>query len=328
MAEIKANQLIKDFKLEQLKPVVIIYGNEPLLKSLILEKIKNLADLKVLWGDEIDYKIFKNEIFSKNLFSIDKFLVVRNFDSLIEKIKKEEILKDLESIKLPNRFFLLTNIEKIDTEPFKSLSKSDNITFVNAVRLSQDAFIKSLKSKFQKESKTISDENLKYLASLLSNNLQIAKNEIEKLLLYTVDKEEITKEDIDNVITPVFEENVFNFLNKFFNKEKEALIIFLNLVETSVHPFEIQSLILSYVEKALNLKVLIEEGNSLEDAFSKVGIYSQIQKITFSKILKIYSKEDLVKMIKKLYKLEITQKVFYNDIIQTSTEFILSNILE
>lgn len=328
MIEIKANQLVKDFKLEQLNPVVIIYGNEPLLKSLILEKIKNFADVKVLWGDEIDYKIFKNEIFSKSLFSTDKFLVVRNFDSLTQKIKKEEIIKDLESIKLPNRVFLLVNFEKIETEPFKSLSKSNNITFVNAVKLSQDAFIKSLKSKFQKEGKTISEENLKYLSSLLSNNLQIAKNEIEKLLLYTVDKNEITKEDIDSIITPVFEENVFNFLNKFFNKEKEALNIFLNLVETSAHPFEIQSLILSYIEKALNLKVLIEEGNSLEEAFSKVGIYSQIQKITFSKILKKYSKEDLVKMIQKLYKLEITQKVFYNDIIQTSTEFILSNILE
>ncbi len=328
MAEIKANQLLKDFNLNQLKPVVIIYGNEPLLKSLILEKIKSLADVKVLWGDEIDYRSFKNEIFSKTLFSIEEFLVVRNFDSLIQKVKKEEVIKDLESIKLPNRVFLLVNLEKLDTEPFKSLSKSENITFVNAVKLSKDAFLKSLKSKIEKEGKTVSDENLIYLASLLSNNLQIAKNEVEKLLLYTLDKKEITKEDIDNVISPVFEENIFNFLNKFFNKEKEALNIFLNLVENSVHPFEIQSLILSYVEKALNLKVLMEEGNSLEEAFSKVGIYSQIQKITFSKILKMYSKEDLVKLISKLYILEIRQKVFFNDIIQTSTEFILSNILE
>jgi DNA polymerase-3 subunit delta len=326
MSEIKASQLLKEFNLSQLKPVLIIYGDEYLTKALVVEKFKSVLPIKVYWGDELDYTSFRNHLFSKDLFSSSKAIVVRDFEAFTDKLKKDElkqIVEDIKNIKLPDRLILVVNLEKLE-EPYKSLLKLDNVDVVISKKLTFQGFLTSLKNKLTKEGKAISDENLKYLASLLNNDLTIAKNEVEKLLLYVGDKKEITKEDIDAVVTPVFEENVFNFLDKFFKKDISALKIFINLLNNGVHPFEIQSLILSQLEKALQTKILIEAGNSLEEALNKAGISHPLQKSNISNILKSLSKEEMVKLLNNLYNLEVAQKIYYQDINETSKEFILN----
>ena len=327
MSEIKASQLLKEFNLSQLKPVLIIYGDEYLTKTLVVEKFKSVLPVKVYWGDELDYASFRNHLFSKDLFSSSKAIVVRDFEAFTDNLKKDElkqIIEDIKNIKLPDRLILVVNLEKLDKEPYKAMLKLDNVDVVISKKLTFQGFLTSLKNKLAKEGKAISDENLKYLASLLNNDLTIAKNEVEKLLLYVGDKKEITKEDIDAVVTPVFEENVFNFLDKFFKKDISALKIFINLLNNGVHPFEIQSLILSQLEKALQTKILIEAGNSLEEALNKAGINHPLQKVNISNILKNLSKEEMVKLLDNLYNLEVAQKIYYQDINETSKEFILN----
>lgn len=330
MNELKIQQLLKEFDLTKLKPVVFIYGNEDTPKNLLLEKIKSVMTVYVFWGDELDFKTFLNEIGTKSLFQNERVIVIRQFEDFVSKLKKDETQLFLEKIKkvnLPLRVLFISSVEKIpSSEPYKTLISIADVVISN--KLTPSAFYTSIKNKLQREGKNISQENLQYLVSLLNNDLTLAKNEIEKLLLYTADKKEITKEDIDAVITPKFEENVFIFLNSFFKKEKNALKMALNLIENSAHPFELQSLILSQLEKALYYKSLIEEGLSPEEAFLKVGITAPIQKSNINNILKSRNQKELENMLQNLYNLEIQQKVFYQDPVEKFIEFLLKNLVE
>jgi DNA polymerase-3 subunit delta len=119
MSEIKASQLLKEFNLSQLKPVLIIYGDEYLTKALVVEKFKSVLPVKVYWGDELDYTSFRNHLFSKDLFSSSKAIVVRDFEAFADKLKKDElkqIVEDIKNIKLPDRLILVVNLEKLDKE--------------------------------------------------------------------------------------------------------------------------------------------------------------------------------------------------------------------
>lgn len=330
MNEIKIQQLLKDFDITKLKQLILICGNEDVPKNLFIEKVKSLLPVSVFWGDEVDFKTFLNEVGTKSLFQTERVIVIRQFEDFVNKLKKDEtnlFLNTLKKISLPIRVIMITSFEKLpSSDPYKTLISIADVIVSN--QLSPSGFYTSIKNKLQKEGKTISEEDLKYLVSLLNNDLTLAKNEIEKLILYTADKKQITKEDIDAVITPKFEENVFVFLNQFFKKEKVALKTALNLIENGAHPFEIQSLILSQIEKALYFKSLTDEGLSQEEAFSKVGINAPIQKTNITNILKSRNQKELERMIKNLYSLEIEQKVFYQDPVEKFTEFLLKNLIE
>jgi hypothetical protein len=69
----------------------------------------------------------------------------------------------------------------------------------------------------------------------------------------------------------------------------------------------------------------MEAGNSLEEALNKAGINHPLQKANISNILKnLSNKEEMVKLLDNLYNLEVAQKIYYQDINETSKEFILN----
>ncbi len=324
-------KIIKNFDINQISPKVLIYGKENLLKKQFVDKIKQSSDGDVhfLWGDETSFKELKEIFGSSSLFSKGNVVVIWNFDSFVSSLDKSEyknFVQFIENINLPDRIILVSLKEKLPAkEPIKSLIKIVDV--INSPALTPSAFAASIKKKIEREGKSIDDETLKYLFSKLKNNLYYAKQEIEKLLIYTKDKKEITKEDVDTVVIPKVEENVFAFVDRFFKKDKNAVKIFKNLIETTHHPFEIQSLILTQANKLLMYKTLLEQGKHPDAIFSQMKVSHPAQKASIQKLSAFLSKEELIDLIKELYQLEIEQKVYYEDLNQSSLNFISKRVL-
>ncbi len=324
-------KIIKNFDIEEIPAKVFIYGKENLLKKQFIDKIRQTTegDSHFLWGDETSYKELKEIFASSSLFSKGNVVILWNVDSFVSNLGKSEhksFIQFIENIKLPDRIILVSLKEKIPSkEPFKSLLKI--VEVINSPALTPSAFATSLKKKIEREGKSIDDEALKYLFYKLKNDLYYAKQEVEKLLIYTKDKKEITKEDIDAVVIPKVEENVFAFIDRFFKKDKKAVEIFKNLIETTHHPFEIQALILTQANKLLLFKTLLEQGKNPEAIFSQMRIMYPPQKASIRKMSAMLTKEELIDLIKELYKLEIEQKVHYEDLNQTSLNFIAKRVL-
>ncbi len=331
MKEKNIVQLIKNKDVQNLEPVVFVYGTENLLKRQLVDILKEKTDkdFHLLWGDEVSLNEISEIFSSGSLFSKGNIAVLMESDAFLEKIGKKELTAFkslLENIKTSNDMLVfVSNKEKIPSkEPYKTLVSLSDVIVSN--KLTPKAFVISLKKKIQNAGKEIDDETVKYLAEKLKNNLEYAKQEVEKLLIFTEGKTKITKEDIDAVITPKIEENIFSFISLFFTKKEESVVILKNLYETGYHPFEIQALLLSYLNKLLIVSSYIENGHSLDESLEKAGIKHPAQKGTYKKILSIQKKENLIKMLKDLYSLEKSQKVLFEDIEKKLEDFIISHI--
>ncbi|MDQ7056794.1 MAG: hypothetical protein Q9M89_10275 [Persephonella sp.] len=174
----------------------------------------------MFWGDETTYNQLREVFFSSSLFSEGNIAVLSGFENFISRLSKNE-LKDfiefLKGIRLPDRIFLISGKEKLlSKEPYKTVRSIADVVVSNS--LTPKAFFISVKKKIEGTGKKIDDETLKYLVSMLGNDLWTAKNEVEKLLLYVGKRKEITMEDVEHVVTPKISQNVFVFLDRFFQK--------------------------------------------------------------------------------------------------------------
>ncbi|NPA58193.1 MAG: DNA polymerase III subunit delta [Aquificae bacterium] len=325
MAEKNIVQLIKKFDLEGLKPVVVVYGTENFLKKQFVEKLKKTADTHIFWGDETDYLKLKEVFSSSSLFSEGNVAVLLDGEQFFHRLGKEQIKDFLElakNLSLPDRLFILINKEKLPAkEPFKTLKNTADI--IVSPPLTPKAFYISVKNKIEKSGKKIGEEALKKLVNRLKGDLYYAKQEIEKLLTYIGDREEITVEDVEKVVVPKTMENVFVFLDSFFKKEPSALKIYRQLVNSTHHPFEIQSLLLTQINRLLLLKTVVSQGKSYEVAFNRMGVKHPAVKGTLQKQAGMVSKRELVNLLKELYRLEKEQKVEYADLRRSAEDFIL-----
>ncbi|SNZ10101.1 DNA polymerase III, delta subunit [Persephonella hydrogeniphila] len=330
MAEKSIIQLIKNFDIQTLKPVVFVYGNEEFLKKQLVDKLKEKEDIHLFWGDETSYNQIKELFSNPSLFSEGNTAVLLDFESFYQRQTKEdqkEFIKLIESVHIPDRFFIISKKEKIPVkEPYKTFKNiADKVV---SQRLTPKAFMVSIKKKIEKSGKEIDDDTLKYLSSMLSNDLWYAKQEIEKLLTYLNDKRKVTKEDIDRVVTPKISENVFVFLDKFFAGEAEAVRLLKELTETTHHPFEIQSLLLNQINRLLLFRTLIEKGKSVDFAFEKMHIKHPAVKGSIQKQASRLSKDELIQLIKELYVLEKKQKVQYEDIYKSLEQFVIKRVIK
>jgi len=309
-------KLIKSPDIDNLKNLIFIYGKEDFLKSQIVKVLKEkYKDINTLWGDETDLKYLLSFFSSSSLFSSKTIVILRNFESFIKNLKKDELKNFLNfCINIPqdDKLILISELDKLPSkEPYKTIKNCGDLFF--ATKLSEKAFLSSLKKKFISEGIQISDELIIYIGNLLKNDLFYTKNEVEKLILYAKDKKEITKEDIDKIINPKIEENIFSFLNLLFTKNPDTVKTLRNLFETGYHPFEIQSLILFQTNKLLLYKTF-KNKKPEKTIFAELGLKFPFQIKQLKEQDKKVSKEELISLVKDLYSLEIKQKVYYQDI--------------
>jgi len=320
-------KIIKNFNLDYLDSLNLFYGKENFIKKQAVEKIKESkkTGFHFFWGDEVNLHQIKDVFSSSGLFSKGEVAVVWDVDQLFSKFSKkqvEDFLKFLDEIPQTDKLVLVSLKDKIPKkEPYKTiLSKAKVFT---APPLTSKAFMISIKKKIEKEGLKIDDDTLLYLISKLGNDLYSAKQEVEKLITLTKNKEVIQKDDIDKIVFSKIEENVFSFVDKFFKKDKQAINIFKKLVEVSHHPFEIQALLLTYINRLLLLKTMERQGIPYEQIFQKIKVNHPFMQSNLKKLSQYLDENQLINLISSLYELEIKEKVYYEDPIRSFEEFLL-----
>jgi DNA polymerase-3 subunit delta len=103
------------------------------------------------------------------------------------------------------------------------------------------------------------------------NNLSIITNELDKLFIYKNKDKNISKEDIDNVITSNIEDNVCDLTNMIVNGEKEKLIsIYRNLVKMGEDPIKLMVMLSNQYRLILEVKLMVNNGYNESEIISKL----------------------------------------------------------
>lgn len=325
--EIKAQQFIKNPDISNIKDIVVVFGNDDILKGIVLDKFRESIKLEVFWGDEIDFDRFSTKIKVSSLFGEKPSVAVKSASDFISNLTKQqmkEFIELLQRVSNQKVIFIFKEDQLPSKDPYKSILQI--ATFISCSKLSKQAFLSSIKKKFEKEGISIGDENVGYLANLLAYDLSVAKQEVEKLILLCKEKKVIEKEDIDALIVSATESSIFEFLDLFFKRDKSMIKIFENLTEKSFHPFQIQAFLLNQLEKVLYYKMLTANGLGSDEALVKIGITSPIQKNNIVRYSKFMTIDTLKEILKMLYTLEVNQKVYYKDIHREALTFLINTI--
>jgi len=92
------------------------------------------------------------------------------------------------------------------------------------------------------------------------------KREAEKLCAYADKKEDVTKADIDLLVTPKLEDKVFDMVSAMLSKNAEkALLLLRDLFALKTEPTQILGAVIYNLEKITCVKLLSSSGKSKQE---------------------------------------------------------------
>ena len=288
---------IKVLKSKELKSVYLFYGEEEylidhslkLVKDIFIDKAFEPLNYIELEGKDLEFDTIMNACETLPFMSEKKIVVIK--DLPLFKSKKEEGEAKTKASKDP----LINYIETLEdyiilvfVEKTKSIRKSNALykridkfgDIVEFTKLKGSDLDKWIADSFKKHNKTINKSNINYFIEYSSyfdknreRTLYDLENEIVKIANYSPDYGEITKNEIELLMTKPLEMNVFNLLNKISQKNGEEALKLFNEMYISGEPILfILHMIVRQLRNMLKYKVLKEKGYSSGDNFKKMGL--------------------------------------------------------
>ncbi|AZR73184.1 DNA polymerase III subunit delta [Anoxybacter fermentans] len=271
-------------KLEDLKPVYLLFGNEPyLIDEFVSKFIKRfvdpgMKDFMLSYINEENEEDFDNKLYevchTVSMLSPYRIVVARCKERLIHK-KDERILTKLFKDFPKNTILLLISKNKPDGRlSFVKLIKEigEWIEFEPLKYQNLDMWIEQ---QFAKEGKKVAKNGINFLEEHFHNNLQRLKSEIEKVVIYVGDKEFVTLDDIKAVISKdaILKENIiFDLVDAVGNRQiKKALLILEDMEREGESLFMILKMFIRQLHLIMFSKEMSEKGFPPEDTAKRLG---------------------------------------------------------
>ena len=268
-----------------MKNLYLIYGsNRDLIEEeknkIIFDSNVDEFNLSVFDMEEVSYKEALSECMNMPFLSEERVVVVRNaYFFGTQKVNKA----------LDNDFSMLQ--EYLDNYPDYTILI---FTLNSDVIDNKKTIVKTMKEKGEIiECKSYTKESIiRYIDDVLKeNNLQLKtdarnelmsrleddpnnfKNELEKLLIYSSSKKDITKEDVEKIIFKDPSLNAYELLNAIQTKnKKEALNVYYDLIASGKDSLYLLSMISSKFEEILYSKDLLNQGLTNEEFMDALHI--------------------------------------------------------
>lgn len=261
-------------KLNQFKPVYLLYGTENYLKKLYKDKLKTaiLSD-----SDDMNYSYFegKGVDISKVIeigntlpfFSEKRLIMIENSGFFKSSNDLADYIKEIpESTHI---IFVENEIDKRN-RLFKAVKDKGTVSEMNHM---DEANLKLwITSLLNKDHKKITGDSILYLISKTGTDMENIQNEVEKLVCYAYDREVITKEDIEEVCTTQITGKVFLMIDAIGSKNQDrALELYYDLLALREKPMTILFLIARHFNVLLQVKELAELGYNNTVISQKTG---------------------------------------------------------
>jgi len=286
--------------------VYLLVGEEGFLKDEFIKKVKN----KFL--DESNRKL--NFIsFSAKDTKIDDILTNAKTAPFLGK-KRVVVVKDINKLNQKGKDSILSFVKKptettclvlesskpsLSDEFLNSISKY--AVLIKAQRPSYGALDHWIKQRLLSSKKRISKEGANVLKELTGDNLQLLSAEVDKVVSYVGDKNEVTLSDVEAVVGKSIKENVFRIVDYISKKDVSgALLLSKNLLKEGKRANEIIGLIGWHFRRVLSAKLAIQKGRDKDAIFRELGVrHFYINK--FTELLNNFKVDELKEKLKLLF---------------------------
>lgn len=291
--------------------IYVFLGNEI---NIIKKKIDSLIDeLKIDNIIKYDYDSVSiddilNEINYVDLFNEKKLLIVSNFTFKKMKDKEEKALSNYINHMNDNVIILKCIDEKLDNK--KELIKlvNDKCKVIELKKMDYKTLHEYVTKIFSDNNKRITYNQIKNILSLCENDTDSVLNEVNKLLLYKMDSDTITDEDIENVISKNSEKEMFKLNDAVMAHNIPNM---LESTKTLVSSGVDEVVIIDYLSKQFRTLYQIKV-MSKDTGAQTITSRLSINPFVFKKMLDVvgkFSEEKLLNIIYKLSDADISVKV-------------------
>lgn len=291
--------------------IYVFLGNEI---NIIKKKIDSLIDeLKIDNIIKYDYDSVSiddilNEINYVDLFNEKKLLIVSNFTFKKMKDKEEKALSNYINHMNDNVIILKCIDEKLDNK--KELIKlvNDKCKVIELKKMDYKTLHEYVTKIFSDNNKRITYNQIKNILSLCENDTDSVLNEVNKLLLYKMDSDIITDEDIENVISKNSEKEMFKLNDAVMAHNIPNM---LESTKTLVSSGVDEVVIIDYLSKQFRtlyqIKVMSKD-TGIQTITSRLSLNPFVTKKMLDVVGK-FSEEKLLNIIYKLSDADISIKV-------------------
>lgn len=310
-------------KLEELKQIIkgqmppprvfLLWGEEAFLKAHYKKQLTELLSPDVM--TDLNVYVFEGKSYSTRQVDeaiealpvmADKKLLVFN-DSLIFRpdgrtgAKAEyrdywaERLKDI-----PDYVSILFDESEIDKRSalLKQVDKMG--ACVEFAYMTEEEMVRWTVRLFANLGKQIDQRDARYLNEITGEGMMAVRREAEKLVAYAADQEQVTRQDIDALVTPAVEGRVFDMVAAMLRKKPDAALgLLADLFALKTDANQVLSAIIYNADKLLQTKLLVAAGADKSQIMSKLKI-SPFQASKFMSDSAKYSQAELRHLLDRL----------------------------
>ncbi len=312
-----------------IKPINLIHGEEEYLVKTFADRLKEHMPVRILWGDDISLQDLFQEVLGGGMFASRQAFVVYRAQELFAQAKDlKSLSSQISRIKGNMVFFVvpekLTD-KDLQREPYATISRLGDVIAAN--RLDRRRVRELVKNKLSKEGISIEEEALDFLLEALSYDLMLLKGETDKLILYG--SKHLSLEDIKRAVVSNMELSIFDLADGLFLKDPEKALNALHAVlRAGIHPLQVLALMTNYALKAYTAASLVEKGTPVEESLAKVDIKHPFQVMNFKRYLSAHSRRELERLLKLLYLLDVSIKVYYKDPANAIRDFVIEYLTD
>ncbi|WP_051656575.1 DNA polymerase III subunit delta [Butyrivibrio sp. AE3004] len=273
----KQRQINEDIQTGNFRPCYLIYGEEVYLRKQNRDKLKK-ALLGI--GDAMNMQVYEGNNLNPGEiidmaetlpFFADRRVIVIE-DSGFFKNGCPELADYLKNPSGTTAFLFVESEVDKRKDMYKAVSKVG--LDINCETPDEQMLYKWIAGRFKNEGKAISVRAIAYLINRVGTDMSNMVHEMDKLVSYCYERNEITEKDIDAVCANWLTSRIFEMTDAIVLKDQaKAMKIYYELLALKTAPEQILALVLRQFNQLLQTKEMAELGMNKKDVASKVGVH-------------------------------------------------------
>ena len=271
------NSLNEDLKTGQFKQIYLLYGEEGYLKRQYRDRfIKAMLPE----GDTMNYAHYEG----KNInvrevidlaetlpFFAQRRLIVFE-DTGFFKSAGAELADYIKDMPETTYFIFVENEVDKRSKLYKEVKAKGHI--VELTTQDEGTLKRWIQGIVRREKKQISDSVILYFLNKVGTDMENIQRELEKVFCYALDRQEITREDIDAVCVTQITNHIFDMVNAVADKnQRRALDLYYDLLALKEPPMRILFLMIRQYRILFQVKGLSGQGYGKKEIASKAGLH-------------------------------------------------------
>lgn len=269
--------LNEDLKSGQLKQIYLLYGEEGYLKRQYRDRLTkallpegDTMNFARYEGKGVDVKEVIDLSETMPFFAQRRLLVFE--DTGFFKSAGAELADYIKE--MPDTTFYLFVESEVDkrSKLFKAVQ-----TKGRAVELGmqdEGTLKRWIAGKVRDEKKQISEQTVVYFLEKVGTDMENITKELEKLFCYTLEKQTVTREDVDAVCTTQISNHIFDMVNAVTEKkQRRALELYYELLALKEPPMRILFLMTRQYRLLYQVKQFQQKGYARKEIAAKAGLH-------------------------------------------------------